>query len=140
MLSYFHYNYIGGSHHIAHPPSLQVVPLLSIHLHKNQPSGWSHHSLPLLKNHPSGSRFHPLEQITHDGIHKFRSKSWEFPPVSHCAKPETKPPTQTNDSQFQFSQFVKCSFFDLVAATPDAMVDTPLQSRAAHHNTEATNS
>ena len=51
-----------------------------------------------------------------------------------------KSPTQTNDSQFQFSQFVKCNFFNLVVATPGAMVDTSLGSLIAHHNAKATNS
>ena len=33
-----------------------------------------------------------------------------------------------------------CNFFDLVAATPDAMVDTSSRSLAACHNTEAADS
>ena len=42
------------------------------------------------------------EQIVHDGIHKFPQQIMRIPatPISHYAKPETKPPTQTNDSQF----------------------------------------
>ena len=60
-------------------------------------------------------------------------------PVSPQTRPETKSPTQTKDSQFQFSQFMKCNFFNLVVATPDAMVNTPLQFLIAHHNTKATN-
>ena len=34
----------------------------------------------------------------------------------------------------------KCNFFNLVAATPDTMVDAPLRSIMLHHNVEATNS
>ena len=48
------------------------------------------------------------------------------------------PPTQTKDSQFQFSQFVKCNFFNLVATTPDAMVNSPLRSLTSNHNAKAT--
>ena len=51
-----------------------------------------------------------------------------------------KSPTQTEDSQFWFSQFMKCNFFNLVVATPDIMVDTPLWSSVACHNIKATNS
>ena len=40
-------------------------------------------------------------------------------------------------SQFWFSQFVKCNFFNLVVATPDAMVDTSLRSLMACHNTKS---
>ena len=40
----------------------------------------------------------------------------------------------------QFSQFMKCNSFSLVVATPDAMVDTLLQSLIADHCTKATNS
>ena len=54
-------------------------------------------------------------------------------PVSLCLRPETKSPTQTKDSQFWFSQFVKCNFFDLAAATPDAMVDALLRSIMLSH-------
>ena len=61
-------------------------------------------------------------------------------PISPYAKLETKPPTQTNDSQFQLSQFVKCNFFDLVAATPDAMVDFLLRSPIVCRNAKASNS
>ena len=45
------------------------------------------------------------EHVIHDGIHKFPQQIMRIPaaPVSHCVKPETKPPTQTNDSQFWFS-------------------------------------
>ena len=37
------------------------------------------------------------EQIIHDGIHKFPQQIMRIPatPISHYAKPETKPPTQT---------------------------------------------
>ena len=34
---------------------------------------------------------------------------------------------------------MKCDFFNLAVATPDAMVDTPLRSPTLHHNTKATN-
>ena len=51
-----------------------------------------------------------------------------------------KPPTQTNDSQFKFSQFMKCNFFSQVATTHDAMVDYSLRSPIACHNAKATNS
>ena len=61
-------------------------------------------------------------------------------PILPYAKLETKPPTQTKDSQFWFNQFVKCNFFGLVVATPDAMVDSLLRSPIAYHNTKATNS
>ena len=72
-----------------------------------------------------------------------RNTSCEFP--LHLsgltnAKPETKPPTQTEDSQFQFSQFMKCNFFDLVVAIPDARVDASLQSLMGCHNAKGTNS
>ena len=82
------------------------------------------------------------EHIVHDGIHKFLQCIMQIPatPISPHAKPETKPPTQTEDSQFWFGQLMKCNFFDLVAATPDAMVDTPLRSLIVCHNTKATNS
>ena len=42
------------------------------------------------------------EQIIHDGIHKFPQQIVRIPaaPISPHAKPETKPPTQTKDSQF----------------------------------------
>ena len=81
------------------------------------------------------------EHVIHDGIHKFPQQVVRIPatPVLPCAKLETTPP-QTEDSQFWFNQFVKCNFFDLVAATPDAMVDTPLRSAIAHHNAKAANS
>ena len=71
-----------------------------------------------------------------------RSKSCEFPPrlFRTTRSRRKKPPTQTNDSQFQFSQFMKCNFFNLVAATPDAMANTSLGSPIAHHNAKATNS
>ena len=35
---------------------------------------------------------------------------------------------------------MKCNFFNLVVATPDAMVDTSLQSLMAHQNAKATDS
>ena len=39
-------------------------------------------------------------------------------PISPYVKLETKPPIQTDDSQFQFSQFMmKCNSFSLVAST-----------------------
>ena len=38
------------------------------------------------------------------------------------------------------SQFAKCNFSNLVVATPDAMVGTPLRSFIQYHNTKATNS
>ena len=43
--------------------------------------------------------------IVHDGIHKFPQQIVRIPaaPISPHAKPETKPPTQTKDSQFQAS-------------------------------------
>ena len=61
-------------------------------------------------------------------------------PISPHAKLEIEPPTQTYDSQFWFSQFMKCNFFNLVVATPDAMADSPLRSLIAHQSAKATNS
>ena len=37
-------------------------------------------------------------------------------------------------------QLMKCNFFSLVAATPDAMGDTSLRSLAVCHNAKAANS
>ena len=52
-----------------------------------------------------------------------RSKLCEFPLhlSGYVRDRRQSSPTQTKDSQFWFSQFVKCNFFDLVAATPDAI-------------------
>ena len=50
-------------------------------------------------------------------------------PVSPHTKPESTPATQTKGSQF-----MKCNFFNLVVATPDTVVDTPLGSLIACHN------
>ena len=61
-------------------------------------------------------------------------------PILPQTRPETKSLTQTEDSQFWFSPFVRCNYFNLVAATPDAMVDTPLRSPVACHDTKAANS
>ena len=56
---------------------------------------------------------------------------------SHCAyfalcEAGDKPPTQANNSQFWFSQFMKCNFSNLAAATPDAMVDFPCDVKVQH--------
>ena len=52
-----------------------------------------------------------------------RSKLCEFPLhlSGYVRDRRQSSPTQTKDSQFWFSQFVKCNFFNLVAATPDAI-------------------
>ena len=82
-----------------------------------------------------------LKLKTHDKMQmRLKHAQWSQPIDMHVGTTDCDGLTCYANSQFQFGQFVKCNFSNLVAATPGAMVNAPLQFIMLHHNEKAANS